>query len=154
MSKQRTPKLPTGDALEEGLRRLRAGVPLEHVAVLWHTTYANVLQWMVKADEPLENPAHAEAYRVFSEAVRKAKSDHVTACCAIVMQGVRGGVKKPDTGGSAPSPKLALNVLSRVCPDAYGLRSRQQLELTGAGGAPLQIVLPALEGDRDGSESK
>ena len=154
MSKQRSPKLPTGDELEGGLKRLRAGVPLEHVAVLWRVSYATVLQWLAKAEEPLENPEHAEAYQAFSLAVRKAKSDHVTACCAIVMQGVRGGVKKPETGGSAPSPKLALNVLSRVCPDAYGMRSRQQVELTGAGGAPLQIVLPAKKGDLDGSESQ
>lgn len=131
--------------------------------------FANEADWNEEHNQPVR--ADAAIYRDFRDRLAAARARAEMTAVDVVQRSMKGGFlisEKPvltadgklayDEDGnplmertwSQPDGRLALSYLGKSRPDVWGQNGSQRIELTGAGGAPVQVeheaTADAIEG--------
>lgn len=136
------PTTLTDDLIDQFVEKLGEVPYLETAAALLSVGESTVYAWIDRADrEKAQGLTGAESvYIRFADAQKKARANQE----ALLLQGVQRG-----SGGNWQN--LAW-ILERTRPSRYGRLDRAKLEISGAGGAPLEhtVRFLALDDGDDG----
>lgn len=150
------PSKLTPDVADRIIKAVRLGNYLETAAQAAGVHPATVYRWLQEADKK-GAPA---AKREFRDALSRARAEAETRMVGSVIKAAAGGhvtkritrvLRNGDTETeetiAGPDGRVALEFLSRAFPDRWA--KRQALEVTGAGGGPIQVSAERINGLAD-----
>lgn len=114
----------TPETRERIITALRAGNYRETACQYAGIGYSTLRTWMIRAEDPDAPPEYQE----FLEAVERAEAEAEVMDIALIRQAAQGGTWQ-----------AAAWIRERKNPERWGRRERQQVELTGADGGPVQV---------------
>jgi len=146
----------TPETADRIIKAVRLGNFLDTAAKAAGVHPATVYRWIQDG----EAPGAPKAKREFCEALTRARAEAEQRMVGAVIKDASGGyvtkrvtrvLRNGDTETeetiAGPNGKVALEFLSRAFPDRWA--SRKALEVTGAGGGPIQVSAERINGLAD-----
>ncbi|MEU3455661.1 hypothetical protein ABZ671_18970 [Micromonospora sp. NPDC006766] len=150
------PSKLTPEIADRIIKAVRLGNFLETAAKASGVHPATVYRWLQDADKP----GSPRAKREFRDALSRARAEAEQRMVGAVIKDANGGYvtkrvtrvlrngdKETEETIAGPNGRVALEFLSRAFPDRWARRSA--LEVTGAGGGPIQVSAERINGLAD-----